>query len=47
MDLASFICIILAFCGVITEHTALIVCLIYLILYFILCVVKGINGREN
>ena len=45
MDVASLIFIILAFCGVITEHTALIICLVYFVLYFILQLAKAI-GRE-
>lgn len=43
MDVASAVFIILAFCGVVTEHTALIICLVYFILYFILCLVKAIK----
>ena len=43
MDIASLVFIILAFCGVVTEHMALIVCLVYFILYFILCIVKAMK----
>lgn len=43
MDIACLVFIILAFCGVVTEHTALIICLVYFILYFLICIAKAIN----
>ena len=40
MDFVAIIFTILAFCGVVSEHLALIVCAVYFVFYIILCFVK-------